>query len=769
MAHFTPASSLPLSSPASRRAQPSCLAPLSRHLVIAGLLACPLGAWAQAAVGTLPEVRVDGEAEQDTARGTVTRINANEMANQGAGSMADVVRYQPLVSAPGIASGSGNVWDGSGNAGYNIRGMDGNRVTIEIDGIALPPAENKPDGQQNNSFTTSRDTIEPEFYEYVEIEAGATASGRGGANGQAGRVRFVTKSPENLLTPGKRSHLGYKLGYLSSNKSWMHALTGAASIGQVQALGIYVRRDGKEEKSSGTVQPNRKDWDSNALLAKFVWGANTHSRLGLALEHFDRGTDLTNDSRQNSSTPLAPNQDAKERRSRLSLEYRYAPDGLAAFDVLDSRIHYQRSESRTDTRVYVPPTARAPRAYDRNIHTNSEHDGWGLSADASKLLGNHRLFYGFSFARTHSERPWEEQRVYRDNGQTATTVKDRASSATDTRISLYARDEIGFSLGGRRATLTPGLTVQHDRLKPTGFERYALGSPGSVTELKDRSDTAYLPSLNFSLELQPGFHTYAQYSRGVRQPTISELTGSYENPTTGYAILGNPDLEKESSDNLELGVRGTPTPGVTLSASVFYSRYKNYIEYTNVGTDPTLPQFRLFLYRADNIGKARIWGTELSSRFELGQWAPAAKGLSLSLAGGWSQGNATNTVTGEKAALASVLPAKVVVGVAYDDPGQRFGAALHTTWVRSKQAAANDVLLETTTEYFKVPSYTTLDLTGYWNIHRSVTWRFGIYNLTDRRYWDYASVRGLAANAFGDIQRQARPGRTFGTSLEVKF
>ncbi|WP_162846668.1 TonB-dependent hemoglobin/transferrin/lactoferrin family receptor [Corticibacter populi] len=758
---------------------------MTRHwLLAAGLasLALPMTVMAQAAANaalpadskSLAEVQVLGQREEET-RGSLQRLDAETLAGQDTNNMADVVRYQPLVSAPGIASGSGNnVWDGSGTTGYNIRGVDGNRVAIDVDGIALPPAESKPDSMQNNSFAGGRDTLEPELYQLVEIESGATASGRPGSNGLGGRVRFITKSPEDFLQGGQSRYLGYKFGYLSSDKSRMHALTGAAQVGGVQALGIYVRRDGEEEKSEGDVAPNPKDWNSNALLTKFVWGAGTNSRLGLGIEHVARDTELTNNNKITAASPYAPRQDGTDRRSRISLEHTWVPQGeLAAFDVLDSRIYYQRSEAKNHTTAQVPTAQpRVPRGYERHILTNSEYKTLGVTADASKRLGQHHVFYGAALTRTNNERPWEESRSYLDNGEVAPVaapVRDRAASARDTRLSLYLRDEIGFTLAGRRATLTPGLTVQHHRLKPTDVDRYAEGSSASAGELRTRSGTDWLPSLNLTVQLQPGFDAFAQYSRGVRQPTVSELTGSFENPGTGYAVLGNPDLKKETSDNFELGVRGEPSRGVTLSASAFYSRYRNYIEYTNIGVDPSLPQFGLFVYRTDNIGKATIWGTELASRFELGEWAPSVQGLSLSLAAGWSKGTARNSETGEKADLPSVLPAKLVLGLGYDDPGKRFGGALHTTWTRGKQAPGADVLRDSTGEYFDVPGATVLDLTAYWNISRNVTWRAGIYNLADRKYWDYASVRDLAASATGDIERQARPGRSFGTSLEVRF
>lgn len=734
--------------------------------LIAGMLVSGSLMAQTAAIATLPEVQVEAEQEA-AAAGKSTELSASDLAKQGTTSMADLVRYQPLVSAPTIASGSGNIWDGSGTSSYNIRGLDGNRVAIDVDGVPLPPAENRPDAMSSNSFASGRDTLEPELYSLVRIESGPTASGQGGASGTAGRVRFSTKSPEEFLTGSRDSYASYKGGYFSNNKSRMHVLTGAAKVGEIQALGMYVRRDGEQEKSRGSVPPNDEDWSSNAVLAKFVWGAHTSNRLGLTLEHFDRNTELSNANRVTATLPQAAQQDANDRRTRIAIENSFKATDMAAFDVLNSRLYYQTAQAKNDTRV--PLVTSGARHYSRDLHTNSKTDSWGLQLDASKNLPGQQLAYGINISSSESKRPWEEVRTFLDDGATALTIKDRAASAQSSQASVYVRDTFSFDLGGRKATITPGLSVEHSRITPKDLGRYAQGSDASAAELQKRSATNVLPSLGVTLELQPGYAAYAQYSRAVRQPTASELTGSFENPGTGYAVLGNPNVKEEKSDNFELGVRGAIAPGVQLDASVFYNRYSNYIEYTNLGVDPNLPQFGLFVYRTENIGKADIWGTELGTRVELGEWLPSVKGLSASLAGGWSQGKARNTSTGEKSWLPSVLPAKVVAGLAFDDPGERYGVGLHATWVRAKQAATSDVFLDSNTARFNVPSATTLDLSGYWNINKHVTWSAGIYNLTNRKYWDYASVNGLAATALNDIERQAKPGRTFGTTLELRF
>ena len=70
--------------------------------------------------------------------GSFTVITADAFERQGVANLGDVVRYEPLVNAPKAATGSGNIWDGSGYTGYNIRGIEGNRVSLELDGVPQP-------------------------------------------------------------------------------------------------------------------------------------------------------------------------------------------------------------------------------------------------------------------------------------------------------------------------------------------------------------------------------------------------------------------------------------------------------------------------------------------------------------------------------------------------------------------------------------------------------------------------------------------------------
>lgn len=73
--------------------------------------------------------------------GTKTTLTANDLLKEGGNTFGNIMRYQPLVSAPGVSAGATagkSNYDRGGYSGYNIRRLENNRVSIDIDGVELP-------------------------------------------------------------------------------------------------------------------------------------------------------------------------------------------------------------------------------------------------------------------------------------------------------------------------------------------------------------------------------------------------------------------------------------------------------------------------------------------------------------------------------------------------------------------------------------------------------------------------------------------------------
>lgn len=732
----------------------------------------PLGhAQTTTTTNALGEITVTAQRERDDAKaGTTTVITADDLTRQGAQNMQNISRYSPLISVPNAASGSGSVWDSTGNTGFNIRGIDGNRVSMDLDGIALPDAAPKPDGSTLNSFGIGRDYFDPETFREVNISSGTSTTGPG-TPGLGGAVSFVTKAPEDYVSAERPIHADYKFGYDGSNHMRMHALTGAANAGDLQLLALFVHRKGSEYESEGATTQNPDDWDSDALLAKLSWSPLAGHKFTATVDAYQASHVRAYINKTSALYPQGVEQQSDTRRNRFSLDHAFTGK-TALFDRLDSRVFVQDAKVVDDTDAFY---VSGGQRYQRAIETGYYNESRGIASNAFKELGEHRLSYGFSGEDGEIRRPWREDRVVLATGAHQISNKNRMVDTDSTKLSAFARGELALAKG---LTVTPGLRYDWRELEPKNLQNYVVAVPAAQKELRKRKDDYFTPSLQLRYLLTEELAVYAKYTRGTRLPTAAELTGTYDSFSytgsgNGYAVLGNADLKKETSNAFELGLNGHPARGITLETSVFHTKYKNFIEYATQPIDPAnYPTITQGLFRPENVGDVKTWGVEVSGRFDLNQWNAALNGASVTLAAGVQHSKARNTDTGAEGELASTLPRKVSTTFAWDDPAKRGGAALSVFNVRGKQAEA-DVITGTTTARFAVPGATVADLTAYWNIGRHASVTAGIYNLGDKKYWDYASSRGLAAGTTAatqaDIERQARPGRYGAVTLKVIY
>lgn len=194
-----------------RRRRRSSLQPLTLALAINAALLCLAApnAGAQENVSAspmagnerpgkkLPDIEVKETREEQHKPGASVKVTKEELEKQGAGSFADVLKYQPLVSVPGVTAGTTNTtsaYDHPGSTNYNIRGVEGNRVGVDVDDVEMPEAVDRSatsgSGRASiGTFGQGRDFIDPEMYSEVQVDSGTTTSAR--PAGGHGREAFM--------------------------------------------------------------------------------------------------------------------------------------------------------------------------------------------------------------------------------------------------------------------------------------------------------------------------------------------------------------------------------------------------------------------------------------------------------------------------------------------------------------------------------------------------------------------------------------------------
>ncbi|MDP2212941.1 TonB-dependent hemoglobin/transferrin/lactoferrin family receptor [Phenylobacterium sp.] len=691
----------------------------------------------------------------DEVAATVTVITAEQIEEDMASDIKDLVRFEPGVSvrsAPARFTAAGANTGRDGNAGFNIRGLDGNRVLILVDGVRVPDAFTF--GGQS---VGRGDYLDLDLLKSVEILRGPT-SALYGSDGLAGAVAFTTRDPDDFLSGDKIFAGRARVGYASADESWTGSLLGVAGNDTLSGLLAYTYRDAHETKNKGTndaqnvtrTTPNPQDFTTHSVLGKLVFQPSDAHRFRLSGEYYDREiVSEVYSARAVLPTTVATatlDLDALDtiKRSRVALDYVYRGEG--AIDRALVSLYRQVSESRefaAEDRNTSP---------DRERLNTFDNAVWGLAAQAesrTRLLGlDHSFVYGFDYSSTRQE-------GVRDGTQppVGESYPTRAFPNTDHVLAgLFLQDEVRLLDG--RLTVTPAVRYDYYSIDPEVDAAFPFSAAS-------QDDGRFSPKIGAVFWVTDKVGLFGTAAQGYKTPSPSQVNSGFANVVANYQTISNPDLKPETSETVEGGLRvrridfagGVWSGQVTAHAS----KFDNFIEQVLVSGNYTPASPATFQYV--NLASVEISGLE--ARLE-SSWG---SGLGAQFAWAWTDGR--ETTGGSSTPLNSVDPWRAVAGLSYRDPEGRFGGRLILTHAAKKAGKDVDQVCGAA-GCFTPEAVTLLDLTAYWNLTPAATLRAGLFNLTDETYWWWSDVRGLAANSTVRDAYTA-PGRNLSASLTYRF
>ncbi len=681
---------------------------------------------------------------------TVSVITARQIEEMLATDIKDLVQFEPGVAVrtnPARFTAASSATGRDGNSGFNIRGLEGNRVLMIVDGIRVPDAFSF--GAQS---VGRGDYADIALLKAVEILRGP-ASALYGSDGVAGVVNFITKDPGDLLAGGRDVYLQARGAYDGADEGWSEGVLGAAQNGAWSALASYERRDGRAQKNKGSnfsANTDRtaaipQDTRSNAVLAKGVFAPDAGNRFRLTYDHYDSGV-VSNVLSAIAKPPLAATstlgltaQD-NARRDRVMLDHHFTGD-LGFIQDANWAVYYQDSATTQFSAEDRNTSADRTR---RNTFNNRV---WGFSLQLGSLAESggvtHHVVYGgeASFTRQEGLRDGTVPPV----GETFPT---RAFPTTNyTLAGLYVQDEIG--LLADRLKLYPAVRLDTYRLSPKADALLVGFTPAA------QDGNRLSPKIGAVHAVTEEVRLFANYARGFKAPAPSQVNNFFANPVQFYTSLPNPNLKPETSESIDGGIRFN-SGSIAAEVSGFAAWYSNFIDQVQVSGTFTPASPGVFQYL--NVGKAQISGIEAKGKAGLGA------GFEANAAFSYARGD--TTTAGVKSPLNSVEPVKLVGGVGYRDAAGRFGGQVVATHSAGKSAAR--VMQNCTTPCATPPGFTVLDVTAFWNVTGWAVVRAGVFNLTDRKYWWWSDVRGIAASST-TLDAYTQPGRNVRVSLTVKY
>jgi hemoglobin/transferrin/lactoferrin receptor protein len=681
------------------------------------------------------------------AAASVTVVDASSLDRLVVRDLADLARYEPGLSVRNDATrfGSGD---------FSIRGIGGNRVLIEVDGVPSTPAF-----AVGNFADTGRTYLDLDLVRRVEILRGP-ASSLYGSDALGGVVSLRTFDPGDLLAGGT---VGFRArtAYRGDDDGWLASATGAVAAGPARFLLGYARRDSHElETASSALQANPRDRRNEAWLGKVEFGEEDPVRVTLQRQESETATDVRSLLLQPGrfANTVAMAGDDRARSTLVTIDQPLTDAG--PFGQAEWRAYWRSGEVEQDTQERRRTAGPRAPAVALAREFRFEDEAVGLEATGSREFRGfgleQRVVVGFEADRSRVREQRDGLQTTLTTGATTNVILGEAFPLRDfpesvvTRAGVYLQDRIETE--GASAWI-PAVRVDHYRLRPDVDAIYAEDNP--KTRPVSLTETSISPRLGWTYAFGDRATAYAQYAHGFRAPPFEDVNVGLDLPLFATRAIPNADLNPERSDGVEIGVRAERGP-VRGTVSAFYNRYRDFIESkVNLGPDAA----GTTIFQSQNRARARIWGLEAAGTWDLGAPGAALDGYFVRGALWYGRGDDT----ARDRPLNTIDPAKLVLGGGYGASSGRWGLSLLTT-----TTAAQDRIDEGAVALARAPGWTTVDLDAWWRPAGGLELRVAVLNLGDRSYYEWVDVRGKAATDPA-LELYRRPGRTIAASVTWEF
>ena len=808
------------------------------RVTVYGLLPVTLGLSAAnvaLAEDKLQEITVEETVIQSGAvQSQTVRKNHKEIQREMIRDTRDLVRYTTDV---GVAD------NGRRLKGFSMRGVEGNRVGISVDGVSLPDFEENSLYARYGNFNNSRLSVDSELVRNIDIVKGSDSVNMGSGY-LGGGVNYRTMNVEDLIFPGKSVGGLLRSGYASKNREWVNTAGVGVTSEHVDVVLMYSHRQGHEFKSAGgnikpwgtsrydsekdiarraeigeaRIHPDPSNHKNDSYLAKLTWKINPQHKLGLSING-QRGSRYTWEYSYGMQTSWREADDY-ERRLNANLFYEWKVENNPVIGLIRTDFDYQKIEngainykgSYDNLGTWRDPNYVKGTLFNvdnRNMKTEYKRATLRVDSQPFTLIGGDHLLSFRMYIAQRDFKNINDDKVLNPNGSVHSghiyTIQRPVKTAqygVSLKNDTFWNDTFSSFLGAR---------YDHEKLKP---QSYQDGVP--CTEACLRAEERNQPKettfsnwngfIGVDAQINPTWKVGYQLGTGYRVPTATEIFFTYDNPAGNWKA--NPNLKAERSLSHSVYAQAKNNIGM-LDANLYYTKYRNFLfeqETTDMYYNPLCPDDQNGEYcnqwspapfqQMVNLDRARVYGLEVKGSLNLNEVTPLPEGFKLSGGIGYAKGKLSNNDS-----LLSIQPLKLIFGLDYEAPSEKWGVFSRLTYHRGKKG--NDAKITEVDSYCSKrrddtwlckewkdvvthreyrwlnKSYWVFDMFGYYRPVKNVTLRAGVYNLFNTKYHTWDSLRGINYRStinsvdyrYGNqgLERFYQPGRNYSASIEIRF
>ena len=546
--------------------------PLSAALALAALFAGPVAAEGAPDATDIDTVHVTAEQIARQALGTSVITSVDLERLPPANDLSEVIRRMPGINLTGnTASGAyGNFRQ------IDIRGMGPENTLILIDGRPVSSRDSVRMGRsgERNSRGDSN-WVPAEAVERIEVLRGPAAA-RYGSGASGGVVNIITKKPTGDLTgsvtlygsqaehsaEGDSERVGFQLsGPLSDRLSFR--LFGNVNKTEPDALEL------NEEFATGVTPPAGREGVRNRDISGLLrYDINDNHVLELDASVSRQGN-IYSGERGVSGDGFQRLNDLYGAETNVMLRRSFGLTHRGSYDWGTSRITAAYED--TDNTRLNEGLAGGPEGsinegatFSTSELTSARVDGeinvplnWGGIEQVATL--------GFEYRDMKLDDPYSVTQSSSTGGGIPGYDGNRSGKTDQQFAAVFVEDNLYI---GDRWTVTPGVRFDHhsqfgNNVSPSLNVQFKLAQDWAIKGGIARAFKA--PNL---YQANPD---YLYYTRGNGCPVLSPNMGS------GCYVMGNADLDPETSINKEIGIEWAPDSGWHASVTYFHNDYKDKI------------------------------------------------------------------------------------------------------------------------------------------------------------------------------------------------
>lgn len=731
-------------------------------------------------------VALNSYAEEGITLGTVhvegTQIKANQIKKtrkaiqeELIANNHDLVRYTTDV---GISD------NGRRAKGFAMRGVEGNRVGISVDGVNLPDSEENSLYARYGNFNSSRLAIDPELVQGIDIMRGSD-SFNSGSGSLGGSVNYRTLGADDIVFPENNWGILLKNSYASKNREWTHTAGVGYKDDKFDMALLYSYRDGQEMKSAGNGEdikgwargvPDPANHKNRSYLAKLSYFITPSHKVSLSF-NAQRDNNFVDEKSYGLSLWREVNDIGK--RYNGNVAYEYFPENNRFISYLKTEIDLQEIDIASENTKGISLPYRSFVEL-QDTHMKNKFKRFSMRVDSmpwESRFGTHKFTARSSISQKDFEN--ENNHHYFSGESDAESIQHPVRTRS---FSAQLQDKVTWN---EMFSSQLGIRYDWDQLVPQDLKtmcRACSAKPASNTF------QSVSGSLGLDAQLNETWKVGYNVSTGYRVPTASEMYFSFNHPAGNW--FPNPKLKAEQALNNSIHIQAEHRLG-SYNLNLYHSRYKDFLTEQESAFEKINPYYfedsrsgaafyTTLAQQAINIDRATVSGVELTTKTNLDQvvsFIPEGWKFLANL--GYSKGR----LTGTESSMLSIQPLKIILGFGYEDPEDRWGLNARATYLGAKKAKDAQIIdysslrKEVKTYPYLNGSATLFDVYGFYKVNKHVILRAGIYNILNRKYHTWDVLRGINQFSTTDavdpqrkgLERFYAPGRNFAGAVEIRF